>query len=232
MRDADLPGVRALELFAGLSDDRFGKLVQAAFLQPFPAHVDLITEGDPADFLHIVLEGCVELFATTNGRETSIAMIRPVSTFILAAVISDGPCLMSARTCQPSRVLLIPTASIYEAIQEDTTFSNEITRELARSYRHLVKTHKDLKLRTAVERLANRLLRYHREQGGNGKIQLPYDKRKLASLMAMTPENLSRAFNTLKPYGVKVDGAEVILDDIDALTVLAKPNPLIDNLST
>jgi len=212
-----------------MDEDNFNSLLKAAFLQPFPAHVDLISEGEPADFLHVVLEGCVELFATTNGRETTMAMLTPVSTFILAAVICDGPYLMSARTCQPSRVLLIPTASIELAIKSDNIFSNAITRELALSYRHLVKIHKDIKLRTAVERLANRLLRYHEAQGRKSKVLLPYDKRKLASLMAMTPENLSRAFNTLKPYGVEVDGSQIMLTDIEGLTVLAKPNPLIDS---
>ena len=62
-----------------------------------------------------------------------------------------------------------------------------------------------------------------------GNLDLPYDKRTIASLLGMTPENLSRAFNTLKPYGVDVDGAKVHLSDLKSLQILAKPNPLIDN---
>ena len=45
----------------------------------------------------------------------------------------------------------------------------------------------------------------------------------------MSAENLSRAFNTLKPYGVEVDGMTIHLTDFAALEVLAKPNPLIDD---
>ena len=45
----------------------------------------------------------------------------------------------------------------------------------------------------------------------------------------MTPENLSRAFNTLAPYGVEVDGAIVRLTDTHALEMLAKPTPLIES---
>jgi CRP/FNR family transcriptional activator FtrB len=48
----------------------------------------------------------------------------------------------------------------------------------------------------------------------------------------MTPENLSRAFNTLKPYGVEVDGTRIKLTDLQALETLAKPNPLIDDRRT
>ena len=63
-------------------------------------------------------------------------------------------------------------------------------------------------------------------------LELPQDKRTLASLLGMTPENLSRAFNTLKPYGVVVRGNKISLDDLEALTTLAKPNPLIDDRDT
>lgn len=212
-----------------MSESNFDTLMQAAYLQTFPTQLDLITEGDPADFLYVVIEGCVELCARSNGRESTMGMVRPVGTFILAAVLKDAVYLMSARTCQKSKILLIPSENVRDAFERDEAFARAIVVELANCYRGMVKEHKDLKLRTAVERLANRLLRYHREQGSAGSLDLPYDKRTIASLLGMTPENLSRAFNTLKPYGVDVDGAKVHLSDLKSLQILAKPNPLIDN---
>ena len=232
MRPADLPQVRRLQLFESMSDSNFETLVQAAYLQTFPAQLELIAEGDPADFLYIVIEGCVELYARSNGREATMAMVRPIETFILAAVLKDAAYLMSARTAQRSRILLIPSENIRDAVHKDAAFARAIVGELASCYRGVVKDHKDLKLRTAVERLANRLLRYHRDQGSAGRIELPLDKRTLASLLGMTPENLSRAFNTLKPYGVDVNGATITLADVKSLETLAKPNPLIDDRGT
>ena len=232
MRPSDLPQVRSLELFESMSDSNFEKLMQAAYLQTFPAQLELITEGDPADFLYIVIEGCVELFARTNGRESTMGMVRPVGTFILAAVLKDAVYLMSARTCQRCKLLMVPSENIRDAFQNDEAFARSIVIELASCYRGVVKEHKDLKLRTAVERLANRLLRYNRDQGDNGTLELPHDKRTLASLLGMTPENLSRAFNTLKPYGVIVRGNKISLEDISSLETLAKPNPLIDDRLT
>ena len=232
MRPSDLPQVRSLELFESMSDSNFDLLMQAAYLQTFPAQLELITEGDPADFLYIVIEGCVELFARSNGRETTMGMVHPVGTFILAAVLKDAVYLMSARTCKRSRVLMVPSEDIRQVFQRDEAFARSIVVELASCYRTVVKEQKDLKLRTAVERLANRLLRYNIDQGATGTLELPHDKRTLASLLGMTPENLSRAFNTLKPYGVVVRGNKIGLDDIDALSTLAKPNPLIDDRNT
>lgn len=232
MRASDLPQVRELKLFERMNDANFESLMQAAYLQTFPPQLELIMEGDPADFLYVVIEGCVELYACSNGRESTMGIVRPIGTFILAAVLKDAVYLMSARTCDRSKILLIPAEDIRETFQKDEGFARAIVVELASSYRSIVKEHKDLKLRSAVERLANRLLRYHHDQGANGSLTLPHDKRTLASLLGMTPENLSRAFNTLKPYGVQVEGASIRLNNIQSLETLAKPNPLIDDRHT
>lgn len=229
MRPSDIPEIRALRLFKSMSDSAFEALIQAAYLQTFPAQLELIREGDPADFLYVVTEGRVELFARANGREATMGMVHPIGTFILAAVLKDAVYLMSARTCQKSKVLMIPAENVRAAFEADDAFARAIVVELASCYRSVVKEHKDLKLRSSVERLANRLLRYHADQGANGTLELPYDKRTLAALLGMTPENLSRAFNTLKPYGVHVKGTQVTLSDLDGLTTLAKPNALIDD---
>jgi CRP/FNR family transcriptional activator FtrB len=229
MRPSDLPQIRTLRLFEGMTGPNFETLMQAAYLQTFPPQLDLIKEGDPADFLHIVIEGCAELYARSNGRETTMAMVPPGGTFILAAVLTDAVYLMSARTCERSRILLIPSRNVREVLQRNEAFVRAIVAELATCYRCAVKAHKDLKLRTAVERLANRILHYHRDQGGSGTVDLPHDKRTLASLLGMTPENLSRAFNTLKPYGIEISGSTIRLTDLKALETLAKPNPLIDD---
>ena len=80
-----------------------------------------------------------------------------------------------------------------------------------------------------VERLANYLITQKLRQGGHDTFTLPHEKRVLASLMGMTPENLSRALATLADYGVAVDGPQVTIARPVVLERLAKPTPLIDN---
>ncbi len=229
MRPDQITEVRELLLFEPMEEANFQNLLRAAYLQTFPAHAELVREGDPADFLHVVLEGSIELFAKSNDRETTMEMVHPVNTFILAAVLKDAVYLMSARTCERSRILMIPTADVHDAFKTDTQFAMSMMIELAECYRAVVKEHKNLKLRTAVERLANRLIKYHADQGACGIVVLRHDKRSLASILGMTPENLSRAFNTLKPYGVQVRGNRIELTDLKSLETLAKPNRLIDD---
>lgn len=231
MRPQDVGEVCGLDLFRNCSAATFNDLVGAAFLQWFPAGVELIRASDPADFLHVVVEGTVELFAEHNGRETTMAFARPLGAFILAAVLRDAPYLQSARTLERSRVLMVPAASVRDAIAADHGFASAVIAELAAGSRDLVRHLMDQKLRSGVERLANWLLRAHEEQGGNGTVDICVEKRILASRLGMTPENLSRAFRTLKPYGVCVDGASVAIADRNDLALIAKPSPLIDDPS-
>lgn len=234
MRSEDLPAVRALDLFASMSTESFDALMQGAFLQWFPPQVVLIEEGGSADFLHVVLDGMVEMIARGNDRETTIAVIEPVTTFILAAVLRDAVYLMSARTLERSRILMIPAESVRGAMERDPAFTRAIVRELAGAFRGAVKALKSQKLRTGVERLANWLLVAQVRQAAAGAaesagVRLGYDKRTLAALLGMTPENLSRAFGTLRGYGVEVNGRDVAVTRPDDLRQLAKPDPLIDD---
>jgi len=228
MPNIDLEAIRGLPLFAGMDAANFAELMQAAYLQRFPPHVQLIAEGDPADFLYVVVEGCVEMFAETRGRRSTIELTQPVSAFIVAATLKDVPYLMSARTTERSRLLLVPSEDVRAMFKRDPSFAQSIVFEQATAYRSLVRIIKNQKLRTSIERLANYLLRAHAEQGANGALTLAIDKRTLAALLGMTPENLSRAFATLKPYGVTVDGADIRLSKLTDLETFAKPTPLID----
>ena len=229
MREEDKSAVRGLRLFRSMDPERFETMLRGSFFQRFPAHVVLIGEGEPADFLHVVVDGSVELFGAWHDQESTMDVVRPVSTFILAAVIKDAPYLMSARTLEASNILMIPSENLRKAMIEDDALSHSMVTELAACFRVMVKSLKNVKLRSGVERLANYLLHQHGIQNCPASLTLPHEKRVLASLLGMTPENLSRAFNTLRPYGVTVRGAEIELSRIEDLRRLAKPTPLIDD---
>jgi CRP/FNR family transcriptional activator FtrB len=214
-----------------MEEESFGTLMRGAYVQNFPPQIELISEGDPSDFLHIVVDGTVELFSAWNGRDTTMATVRPFATFILAATIKDAPYLMSARTLEKSRLVLVPSADVRAVFETDNAFARAVVTELAQCYRSVIKNTKNLKLRTSIERLANYLIRQQLAAGGAATFELQIEKRRLASYLGMTPENLSRAIKALQPYGVTIDGAEVSVPDPTDLARLAKPTPLIDDPS-
>ena len=98
---------------------------------------------------------------------------QPVSTFILAAVVSDQPYLNSARTLADSRVLLIPAQRVRDIFDQDVAFARIVARELALAYRLSIKKLKGYMARSSVERLANWILTEAHKDARPGKYRDP-----------------------------------------------------------
>ena len=179
MRAAERPEIARLPLFGGMNELERERIFGGSFLQAFPPQLTLFDIGQRADFLHVLVDGLVELFASGGGRETTVRIVEPVSSFILAAVVNDLPYLMSARTLDASRVLLVPAALVRELIERDKELMKAAMRELASDYRDLVRSLTDMKLRQSAERLGNLLIQQERRQGGTGMVQLRAEKRLL-----------------------------------------------------
>jgi CRP/FNR family transcriptional activator FtrB len=229
MRTEEIEEMRHLPLFAGVDPDQTDALLRASFLQRFPPAVELAREGDPADFLHVVVDGQVEVYSAYRDRETTVAVLGPGHSFIVAAVILDRVYLKSARTLSPARVLLLPAAAVRRTFAVDAAFARALAQELAYAYRGIVKELKNQKLRSSLERLANWLLAHDAETGSVGRFPLPFEKKVLASRLGMAPEVLSRSFASLAAYDVMVRGPTVEIKDPEALRRLAKPTSTIDD---
>ena len=222
LRTDDIQTVRSLPLFAEISESHFGALMRAAFLQRFPAQTLLIHEGDQADFLHVIVEGMVEMFSNSDGEETTIGFLEPVSTFILAAVLVEKVYLQSARTLGPSRILMIPAQAIRDVFARDPAFAGSVVRELAERYRDVVRQLKSQKMRSGLERLAAWVM-VHGERRADGlHVRIPFAKAKLASYLGMTRESLSRSFSALADQGVTVRGRAIFCAKPEGLARLAR----------
>ena len=238
LRPHELAQLKALPLFAEMKQESLASLLDAALLQQFPTGVILIHEGDHADFLHVLVEGLVEIFTEQSGGEWGISLINPVSTFILAAVVSDQPYLNSARTLADSRILLIPAQHVRAIFDQDVAWARIVARELAFAYRSSVKKLKGYMARSSVERLANWILTEARKEGvsfeGNiqGNIVVPFDRGTLASHIGTTRENLSRSLALLTEHGVRIRGREIVIDKREQLEAFARPQRFIDDPSS
>jgi len=229
LRAQELLQVKALPLFSEIEPQHLESLLDAALLQHFPSGVDLIHEGDTPDFLHVIVDGLVEIFTEQDGAEWGMFLVEPVSTFILAGVVSDRPYLNSARTIQESRILLIPAERVRAVFDKDLPFARIVARELAFAYRGTVKKLKGYVARSSVERLANWILTEAQKTSSHANIVIPFDRGTLASHIGTTRENLSRNLAQLTEHGVRIRGREIVIDHQDLLKAFARPQRLIDD---
>ena len=188
MQPEDQERVRAVAIFSGLSEATLTTLTKGAFLQRFPSQTMLFRQGDLADFLYVLLEGSVQFTGTApDARETVVEILKPVDAFMPAAVLTNTPYLVSAKVVHPARILMVPAAAVLQTIAHDAGLALAMLASIARQYRALLRQVKDLKLRTSTQRLGCYLLALAEENGADGLVELPHDKRLIAARLGMTP---------------------------------------------
>lgn len=229
MKQSDRERMRALALFRTMDEARFDALMAAAHVRRYPAHAKLIEAGERPQLLHVLLDGLLEYFVEGGGRHSTLFIVKAVAACMLPAVIDDLPHLGSGRTLTEAECLHVPADAFRAALADDGPFARAVLAELARHHRERVRILENFKLRGGVERLAAFLLDADAEGGGTGRIELPFEKRRLASLLGMSPENLSRALSALTANAVEVRGRAIRIRDRDALIETAQIRLPIDD---
>ena len=190
----------------------------------------LCNQGSMPEFLYILLDGQVALSSTAaDGTSALVEVLHPVDHFVLASVLTRLPYLMTARAVTRSQLLTIDAGKLLELVETEAPLANVLLRSVSREFRTMVRQVRDLKLRTAAQRLGCYLLaRVKDADATKADFRLPFDKGLLAARLGCRQENLSRAFAALRSYGVETHGSRVILHDIPGLKALAVPDELND----
>jgi CRP/FNR family transcriptional activator FtrB len=212
MRPEDRAQLKSMALFTELPAAAIDRLTYSAFVQNLPAGALVFQQGDQPEFLYVLLAGRIALTGTSaEGEEAVIEFFSSGDVFIAPAVILDLPYLMSTRVLQDARILMIPAEHFRDVLARDAALNAGLVQELSRHWRLLIRQIKDLKLRTAPQRVATYLLDLSGGKGGT--VELPEERRLLAGRLGMTPESLSRAFVQLAAEGVSGRGKRIHIAD-------------------
>jgi CRP/FNR family transcriptional regulator, transcriptional activator FtrB len=219
-----------LPLFKALSPARFAELAQQTVQHSVAAGTVLFEQGETPNFQQVVLAGSVHLFGrSAEGREVLIEAVEAPDLIIPAAVVTGAPYLMRAKVPEPSRLLLIEAEAFRTAVAGDLALAQAVIGSLAGQFRRMVKQIKNLKLRSATQRVGCYVLALSQRQGTIDRITLPYGKNLIASELGMTRESFSRALAALHTAGsIKVVEETIFITDAAQLSTASMPDPLID----
>lgn len=208
--------VLTLPLFKGLEKEALEPLLKGATLESVPPKTVLLREGEMPDSLYVLIEGLVQLYTVDSGRESTVLILRPVTCFITAAVVRNDVILTSARTVQTSRLLRLDAKAVRATIEQDGGFSKAIIEDLSLNYRNSVRELKNMRAKSAFERLIAWVLAMA-AQSGSSQIEIPYDKALLAARLGMAAETLSRDLARLADLGVSVRGRKLRIENLERL---------------
>ena len=205
------------------------RLVGAAAAHSVPAGAVLFEQGEQPKFQSIVLAGSVHLLGHDDGgREVLIETVHAPEFVVPAAALTASPYLMRGRAPEPTRLLLIQANVFRSAAGDDPRLAAIAIASLAGQFRRMVRQIKNLKLRSAPERVGCYILALAARQGTPQSVRLPFEKNLIASELGMTRESFSRALAALKGHGISVAGETILIESAERLATFSRPDPLID----
>lgn len=203
-------------------------LAAQAMLHHVPAGSQLFEQAEIPVLAQFLFAGSIELLGDRNQVETLIELLEPVDLVLPAAVIADQPYLMRARVYEEAHLLLVPAELFRHAVASDQAFCRAVLGRLAAQFRRQVRMQKNLKLRSAEERIGSYLVSLLGQSDGNIVIQLPIEKRLIASQLGMTRETFSRGLAGMAKFGILSRGDAIHVEDAAAARVRFPLDPLID----
>lgn len=215
MNPGDWHILRSMRLLQNLQTGTINNLLAESAAHTLGAGSVLFEQGDEPRFVHFILNGDVALIGRSDEHEAVIEFFRGGEVLLTPAVILIRPYLVSARTVAESRIVQVPAERFRQVADRDHTLTTALNQELARHWRLLVVQMKDLKLRSAPQRLASYLVSRYETPGR--PVMINEERRALATRLGMTPESLSRAFRALTEVGVNSRGKAVSIASVEQL---------------
>lgn len=203
-------------------------LAARAVLHRVPAGSLLFEQAETPGFAQFLLAGSIELLGVRDRVETLVELLRPVDLIIPAAVLGGQPYLMRARVYEEAHLLLVPAEAFRDAVASDHALCGAVLGCLTAQLRRQVRLQKNLKLRSAEERVGCYLVALFGSSDTDIIARLPVEKRLIASQLGMTRETFSRVLSGMARFGMVIRGETVQVVNAAAARAHFPLDPLID----
>jgi CRP/FNR family transcriptional regulator, transcriptional activator FtrB len=218
--------LRRLPLFANASDATVHDLLAFAPVTTVGRNQFAVREGATPNSLLAVVSGRFALMTQAAAEQPQvIAMAGRGELVMAAAAIAATPYPLTARAVEEGRIASFPLATLWGAADRDHGFAGDLARIACNEWHSILGQLKDHRLRSAPQRFAAYLVRLAAAAGqphhGAAEVELIDDRKTLASLLGMTPENLSRTIAQFRERGVIITGRSVTIADLSHLADFA-----------
>lgn len=204
------------------------RMAQHAVLHRVPTGSLLFRQSETPSFAQLLVSGCVELVGVEGSVEALIETVLPIDLLLPAAVLNREPYLTHGRVLEEALLVLIHADAFRAAVAGDQALCLAVLACQAAHFRRQVKLAKNLKLRSAEDRVGCYLLQLVTAAGAHTPVRLPVEKRRIAWQLGMTRETFSRTLATMARHGLRVSGDIIEISDPAALSARFQLDPLID----
>ncbi|SMO66222.1 Crp/Fnr family transcriptional regulator [Gracilimonas mengyeensis] len=215
-----------VSFFRDLKQEDLDEIVKRFSATHYREGAEIYYQGDPANYLRVVVDGAVKLLRYTDeGKDVVLDILEPGSYFGSLKLLGSDVYTESAVAQSGCCILSVGLKDFREILQEYPSVGIAILEVSAEKLRSSQEQIKQLTTEPVETRIANILLTLTEKFGENKKegtlIQLPFSRKDLADMAGTTTESASRVMSNFQKEGIIETGRQwVALKDIKKLRTI------------
>lgn len=218
---ATLQALRAVPLFAGLSEGTLRRLAGAAIRRTYNAGETVIVEGEPCQAAFFVAEGQVRVVRFSHaGREQVLAEMGPgggINT--VPPFLPGGVNHATVRAITPATLYAFPAAALVRLVGDCPDLALALLHDFAMRLDRLTDLASDLSLYSVRSRLARFLL----EQAEAGVVARCWTQDEIAARLGTVRDVVGRTLRAFADEGLlRMERQRILLLDRERLEMEAE----------
>jgi len=202
----------SLALPQALPQEVLREIAARGGVRRYPAHAVLITEGDVADSLFIIVSGTVKVYAANEAGKEVIVNTHGPGEYVGEMALDGGLRSASVMTLEPTTCAVVPGAQLREFIVTHPDFALHLIHNLIHRLRVLTDTTKSLALEDVYSRVVGLLQRLSVPLDGQRVLLQRMTQQDIAERVGSSREMVSRIFKELTVGGyVRVNGGRITI---------------------
>jgi CRP/FNR family cyclic AMP-dependent transcriptional regulator len=212
--------LRNVPMFSLLPVDQLLLLTQVVLRKPYPKNSTVITAGDPADALYIVISGRLKVMMSDNeGREVILAILHQGEFFGEMGLIDQAPRSATVVTMESCELLTITRTDFTRCLQKNFDLTMNVIRGLVKRLREADKKIGSLALMDVYGRVARLLLEMAETVDGQKVVTKKLPKQQIAKMIGATREMVTRVMKEMETSGhIEVRAHQILLRESLAAT--------------
>ena len=198
-------------------------LLERATLCPMKKGDVLLHQGDPGDYLVIVLDGTVRVsMVASNGREIILDYLEPGSVIGEIALLDGGERTASATALGEGQYLKLNARAFRDVLERHPSVAWRLLKEMARRLRNANNTIESDRAFASGPRLARSLQRLVQKGAEGVALRLDLSQSELGAFAGISRENINRQLGAWADAGiVALEQGRVKILDQDILEEIA-----------
>ncbi len=212
-------------LFSPLPAKERARIERRLVRRSYAEDETIFWEGDPAEWLVIVVEGRVKMVKhSESGRETILTTFGPGQIVGEVGVLIGDAYPASAQAIEPSVTVSLRRAEYIDLVRAHPDLAWALLQELGRRLQNAHETIRSMAVEKVERRVARVLLRLastagERTAGGAVRITVPLSRQEIADMAGTVLETAIRTVSKFQKQG--------LVDTREGHIVILKPHQLV-----